>query len=162
MVRATLPDRQVCDSVSTLLIGVCPGPPRCSAVHTYLYVDGLDLIARSNGGAVGGCPDRLLRPGGPLYPSDRARTVDVAVQDHASNSSCGVEVRVRLRGQTVIWTDLMYPGADGRVIEEVRFDLRQYLTEIERGYALWGHSAPHVQHGSAATGAAMPDRSWPA
>ncbi|MDF6042260.1 hypothetical protein LRD69_08795 [Streptomyces sp. JH14] len=35
----------------------------------------------------------------------------------------------------VIWSDLMYPGLDGRVIEEVRFHLEQYLGEIERAYA---------------------------
>ncbi|MGW6847385.1 hypothetical protein ACWGCK_01265 [Streptomyces virginiae] len=44
-------------------------------------------------------------------------------------------VRIRLRGETVIWSDLMYPGPDGTTVEEVRFHLEQYLGEIERAYA---------------------------
>jgi hypothetical protein len=44
-------------------------------------------------------------------------------------------VRVKLRGETVVWSDLMYPGPDGRPIEEVRFRLAQYLGEVERAYA---------------------------
>lgn len=44
-------------------------------------------------------------------------------------------IRVRLRGETVIWCDLAYPGLDGRPVEEVRFGLEQYLGEIERAYA---------------------------
>ncbi|WP_457029472.1 hypothetical protein [Kitasatospora sp. P5_F3] len=138
MVRAALTDRLERGAVSLLLIGVCPGIPLCGAVHTYLFVDGLDLITRSNAHAVGGPPSQLLRPGGPLYPTDRARTVGVAVQDEASGGEAGVEVRIRLRGKVVIWSDLMYPGVDGGVVGEVRFDLRQYLAEIERGYARWG------------------------
>ncbi|BAJ32928.1 MULTISPECIES: hypothetical protein [Kitasatospora] len=63
--------------ISTLLLGVCPGPPQCTATHTYLFVDGLDLISRSNVNARGAVPGRLLRPGGQLWPTDRARTVDV-------------------------------------------------------------------------------------
>ncbi|WP_245401420.1 hypothetical protein [Nocardia albiluteola] len=121
-----------------MLISACPGPPICNAVHTYLFVDGLDFIARSNSGAGGGHPSQLLRPGGPLYPTEQGRTVQVTEQDEASSGSSGVEVRVKLRGQTVIWSDLMYPGADDRVVEEVRFNLSQYLAEIERGYWRWG------------------------
>lgn len=44
-------------------------------------------------------------------------------------------IRVRLRGETVIWSDLAYPGFDGRPVEEVRFGLEQYLGKIERAYA---------------------------
>lgn len=141
LVRASLTDRQGHDSVSTLLTTACPGPPMCSAVHTYLYVDGLDLIARSYNGASGDHPNRLLRPGGPLYPTDQARTVDVVTQELGSNTASEVCIRIRLRGQTVVWDDLMYPGADDRVIEEVRFDLTQYLTAIEHGYSRWGRGA---------------------
>ncbi|WP_405137582.1 hypothetical protein [Nocardia sp. NBC_01388] len=134
--------------MSTLLISVCSGPSMCSAVHTYLFVDGLDFIARSNSGAVGGHPSRLLRPGGPLYPTEHARIAQVTEQDEASSGSSGVEVRVKLRGQTVIWSDLTYPGADDRVVEEVRFDLSQYLAEIERGYRCWGRACLGVVHRS--------------
>ncbi|MFE0517029.1 hypothetical protein [Streptomyces sp. NPDC058964] len=42
---------------------------------------------------------------------------------------------MRLRGETVIWSDLMYPGLDGRAIDEVHFRLEQYLGEVERAYA---------------------------
>ncbi|MGW4696516.1 hypothetical protein ACWEO1_29535 [Kitasatospora cineracea] len=126
--------------VSTLLVGVCPGPPRCSAVHTHLFVDGLDLIARSNAAAVGAPPAVLLRPGGPLWPGDRARTVNVAEQRRGAVGEPEVEVRVGLRGRgrAVVWSGLTYPGADGGVVEEVRFDLRQYLAELERAHARWG------------------------
>ncbi|MFB7368952.1 hypothetical protein ACFC0D_03810 [Streptomyces sp. NPDC056222] len=141
LVRARLSDRQGHDAVSTLLVTACPGPPMCSAVHTYLYVDGLDLIARSFDGATGGHPNQLLRPGGPLYPTDQARNVDVAAQGQGTDAAPTVCIRIRLRGRTVIWGNLMYPGADDGVIEEVRFDLPQYLAEIERGYSRWGGGA---------------------
>ncbi|MFE1320053.1 hypothetical protein [Kitasatospora phosalacinea] len=121
------------NGTSELLIGACPGPPLCGDVHTYLFVDGLDLVARSNAAAVGAPPGRLLRPGGPLWPAERARTVELTAGDGP-----GVEVRVRLRGLRVVWSGLMYPGADERPVEEVRFDLRQYLTELERAHARWG------------------------
>ena len=123
------------DSVSTLLVGACPGPPVCVAVHTYLYVDGLDLVARSDSRMAGLEPRRLLRPGGPLYPTDTPCTVDVASQVRPEPGPDTLTVRVRLRGETVVWSDLMYPGPDGRVIEEVRFRLEQYLGEVERAYA---------------------------
>ncbi|MFI8454567.1 hypothetical protein [Kitasatospora sp. NPDC085464] len=134
-------DRQERDPVSTLLVGVCPGPPVCRAVHTYLFVDGLDVIARSHDGAAGGHPSRLLRPGGPLHPADQPRSVELGTQGQGPDTALAVRIRVRLRGRTVFWSDLMYPGADGRVIEEVRFDLAQYLAEIERSYARWGRGA---------------------
>ncbi|GAA2116132.1 hypothetical protein GCM10009759_61480 [Kitasatospora saccharophila] len=124
--------------VSTLLTGVCPGPPQCGAVHTYLFVDGLDLITRSHVGAAGAPPGLLLRPGGPLWPTDRARTVNVAALGRDGSDAPEVEIRVRLRGRNVVWSGLMYPGVDGGAIEEVRFDLRQYAAELERGYACWG------------------------
>ncbi|MFC8717897.1 hypothetical protein [Kitasatospora sp. NPDC057198] len=125
--------------VSTLLIGVCPGLPLCEAVHTYLFVDGLDLITRSDARAVGAPPGLLLRPGGPLWPTDQARTVNVATLERGGGGVPGVEVRIQLRrGRSVVWSGLGCPGADGGVIEEVRFDLRQYAAELERGYARWG------------------------
>lgn len=121
--------------MSTLLINACPGPPACAAVHTYLFVDGLDVVARSDSRMAGLGPRRLLRPGGPLYPTDMPCKVDVAAQEQPAPGSGGLTIRVRLRGEMVIWSDLMYPGLDGRVIEEVRFHLEQYVGEIERAYA---------------------------
>ncbi|MFE5212242.1 hypothetical protein [Streptomyces sp. NPDC056600] len=44
-------------------------------------------------------------------------------------------VRVRLRGETVVWTGLAYPGLDGSPVEEVRFRLDEYLGEVARAYA---------------------------
>lgn len=64
--------------------------------------------------------------------------MDVATYGQGSHTVAAVGIRIRLRKQTVIWGDLMYPGAEDRVIEEVRFDLAQYLAEIERGYSRWG------------------------
>ncbi|MET7368363.1 hypothetical protein ABZS61_21385 [Streptomyces sp. NPDC005566] len=109
----------------------------CTAVHTYLLVDGLDVIGRSDSMAVGLGPDTLLRPGGPLYPADAARRVGVASsQGHPGSGLATLHFRVRLRGATVVWSELMYPGLDDRVIEEVCFDLEQYVGEIERAYGL--------------------------
>jgi hypothetical protein len=48
-------------AVSTLLISACPGPPSCAAVRTYLFVDGLDVVARSDSRMAGLDPRRLLR-----------------------------------------------------------------------------------------------------
>lgn len=116
---------------------MCPGPPVCTGVHTYLFVDGLDLISRSDSGGVGMGPEQLLRPGGPLYPTDAARSVCLACQEQSDlGGSAGLRIRVRLRGETVVWSELMYPGLDHGVIEEVRFHLGQYLGEIERAYRL--------------------------
>lgn len=120
--------------VSTLLVGTCPGPPVCSAVHTYLFVDGLDVIARSDSRTAGLHPRRLLRPGGPLCPTDMPRTVEIARQRSGTGHD-RLTMRVRLRGETVLWTDLMYPGLDGRPVQEVRFRLDQYLGEVGRAYA---------------------------
>ncbi|WP_329208937.1 hypothetical protein OG257_18945 [Streptomyces sp. NBC_00683] len=106
-------------------------------MHTYLFVDGLDVIGRSDSGAVGLRPDTLLRPGGPLYPADAARSVGVASsQGHSGSDPATLHIRVRLRGATVVWSELMYPGLDDGVIEEVCFDLEQYVGEIERAYGL--------------------------
>ncbi|WP_319054314.1 hypothetical protein [Streptomyces europaeiscabiei] len=129
--------------MSSLLVSACPGSPTCTAVHTYLFVDGLDVITRSDSRMVGLGPRRLLRPGGPLYPTDMPCTVDVATlkQPEAGPEAepepepDRLTIRVRLRGETVIWSDLAYPGFDGRPVEEVRFRLEQYLGEIERAYA---------------------------
>ncbi|GAA1957896.1 hypothetical protein [Kitasatospora viridis] len=140
VVRATPPEHPGPAPVSHLLIGTCPGPPACAAVHTYLFVDGLDLIERSHSGAVGIPPHLLLSPGGPLYPTDRARTVTVADPPLGSSNSFGVEIRIRMRGGTVIWSDLMYPGADRAPIWEVRFELAHYLTELERAHSRWGNA----------------------
>ncbi|WP_330308120.1 MULTISPECIES: hypothetical protein [unclassified Streptomyces] len=106
-------------------------------MHTYLFVDGLDLISRSDSGSVGMDPERLLRPGGPLYPTDAARSVCLTSQAQSDpGGSAGLRVRVRLSGETVVWSELMYPGLDHGVIEEARFHLGQYLGEIERAYRL--------------------------
>ncbi|MFJ8022855.1 hypothetical protein [Streptomyces sp. NPDC096311] len=104
-------------------------------MHTYLFVDGLDMVARSAGGMAGLDPRRLLRPGGPLCPTDRPRTVEVAAQEQPEAGPDRLTIRVRLRGETVLWSDLMYPGLDGTVVEEARFRLEQYLGEVERAYA---------------------------
>ncbi|MFF4351090.1 hypothetical protein [Streptomyces sp. NPDC001530] len=104
-------------------------------MHTYLFVDGLDVVARSDSSLVGLDPRRLLRPGGPLYPTDMPCTVVVATQEQPEPGLGRLTVRVRLRGETVIWSDLRHPGLDGGPIEEVRFRLEQYLGEIERAYA---------------------------
>ncbi|WP_328557310.1 hypothetical protein [Streptomyces sp. NBC_00358] len=121
--------------MSSLLVGTCPGPPVCADVHTYLFVDGLDVVARSDSRLAGLGPRVSLRPGGPLCPTDRPRMVDVAAQVHPEPGPARLTVRVRLRGGTVVWSDLMYPDLDGRVVEEVRFRLDQYLGELERAYA---------------------------
>jgi hypothetical protein len=63
------------------------------------------------------------------------RTVDVAAREQPVPGPDRLAVRVRLRGETVVWSDLMYPGRDGGVVEEVRFRLEQYLGEVERAYA---------------------------
>ncbi|MEJ8644849.1 hypothetical protein WKI68_33480 [Streptomyces sp. MS1.HAVA.3] len=122
-------------AVSTLLVSACPGPPPCAAVHTFLFVDGLDVVARSDSRMAGLDPRQLLRPGGPLYPTDTPRTVDVAAEDQPEPGPDRLAVRVRLRGETVIWSDLMYPGPEDRGVEEVHFRLEQYLGEVERAYA---------------------------
>lgn len=134
-VRGVGPDGHGDGAVSTLFVSACPGPPACTAVHAYLFVDGLDLITRSHSGMVGLGPRRLLRPGGPLYPTDMPRTVDVATQEQPEPGTDRLTIRVRLRGETVIWSDLAYPGFDGGPVEEVRFRLEQYLGEVERAYA---------------------------
>lgn len=135
MVRAPVPVGRSDGAVSTLFISACPGPPACAAVHSYLFVDGLDVVARSDSRMAGLDPRRLLRPGGPLYPADMPCTVEVAGQEQPEPGPDRLTVRVRLRGGTVVWSDLMYPGPDGRPVEEVRFRLEQYLGEIERAYA---------------------------
>lgn len=133
--RATVLRGQNDGGVSTLLVSACPGQPICSAVHTYLFADGLDVVARSDSRMAGLDPRWLLRPGGPLYPTDMPCKVDVAAQERPEPGPDRLTIRVRLRGETVIWTDLMYPGLDGKPIEEVRFRLNQYLGEVERAYA---------------------------
>ncbi|MEU4091286.1 hypothetical protein [Streptomyces sp. NPDC026673] len=134
-IRATALDGQGGGGVSTLLISACPGQPVCAAVHTYLFVDGLDMVARSDGGMAGLDPRRLLRPGGPLYPTDVPCQVEMAAQELPEPGPGRLTIRVRLRGETVIWSDLMYPGLDGGAVEEVRFRLDQYLGEVGRAYA---------------------------
>lgn len=128
-------DGQSDGAVSTLLISACPGPASCAAVHTYLFVDGLDVVARSDSRMVGLGPRQLLRPGGPLYPTDMPCKVDLAAQEQPEPGPDRLTIRVRLRGEMVIWSDLMYPGLDGRPVEEARFHLQQYLGEVERAYA---------------------------
>ncbi|MFJ9914005.1 hypothetical protein [Actinacidiphila glaucinigra] len=122
--------------MSSLLIGSCPGRPLCVAVHTYLFVDGLDVVARSDSRMAGLDPRRLLRPGGPLYPEHMPREVEVAAEGQPGPGPVRLSIRLRLRGGTVIWSGLLYPGDDGSAVEEVRFRLEQYLAEIERAYAV--------------------------
>lgn len=86
-------------------------------------------------------PLLLLRPGGPFYPTDMPCTVDVATQEQPEPGPDRLSIQARLRGETVIWSNPMYPDLDGRPIEEVRFRLEQYLGEVERAYAaLKGHT----------------------
>ncbi|WKD37104.1 hypothetical protein KO717_06425 [Streptomyces xanthophaeus] len=118
-----------------MFISACPGPPVCAAVHTYLFVDGLDVVARSDSGMAGLGPGRLLRPGGPLHPTDMPRSAAVAAGEPHEPGSPLLTIQIRLRGETVIWSDLMYAGRDGTTVDEVRFGLEQYLGEIERAYA---------------------------
>lgn len=120
--------------MSTLLISACPGHSACTAVHTYLFVDGLDMVSRTDSRMAGLDPNWLLRPGGPLYPTDMLCAVDVAAQEQPEPGPDRLGIQVRLRGATVIWSGLAYPGLDGGVIEEARFHLTQYLGEIERAY----------------------------
>ncbi|MFF4038212.1 hypothetical protein [Streptomyces sp. NPDC001816] len=63
------------------------------------------------------------------------RMVDVAAEEQPDPGPGRLTIRVQLRGETVIWSNLMYPGLDGRAIDEVRFRLEQYLGEVERAYA---------------------------
>ncbi|MGW6689268.1 RICIN domain-containing protein [Streptomyces sp. NPDC054961] len=94
--RARRPDGTT-GALSTLLVTACPGPPVCAAVHTYLFVDGLDLVARSDGAMAGLDPSRLLRPGGPLYPADAPREAVLAAPrgpDPGPNTSLGVVPQV--------------------------------------------------------------------
>ncbi|MGW0585699.1 hypothetical protein ACWD25_59835 [Streptomyces sp. NPDC002920] len=93
------------------------------------------MVTRSDSRMTGLDPKRLLRPGGPLYPTDTRRAVDVATQEQPEPGPDRLTIRIRLRNETVIWSDLIYPGLDGRPIEEVRFRLEQYLGEIEQAYA---------------------------
>ncbi|MFJ1755045.1 hypothetical protein [Kitasatospora sp. NPDC088134] len=132
--RAATADRTTPGTASTLLLGACPGPPACTALHSYLFVDGLDLITRTNATALGAPPAELLRPGGPLHPADRPRTVRVTVADAAAE----VRFQLRLRSRTVTWSDLAYPDADGHLVEEVRFDLPRYLAELEHAALRFG------------------------
>ncbi|MFB6620169.1 hypothetical protein ACIGFK_09155 [Streptomyces sp. NPDC085524] len=133
--RAAAPGGRGATATSTLLLSACPGPPVCTAVHTFLFVDGLDLVARSDSRMAGIDPVLLLRPGGPLQPADSPRTVDVAALVRPGQGPETLSLRIRLRGGTVIWSDLMYPGRDGGVVGEVRFRAEQYLGEIDRAYA---------------------------
>ncbi|SDN08082.1 hypothetical protein SAMN05216259_102549 [Actinacidiphila guanduensis] len=106
-------------------------------MHTFLFVDGLDVIARSDSRMVGLHPRQLLRPGGPLYPSEAPRTVSVARREGSEADLGDLRLRLRLRGASVVWSDLMYPGPGHEPIEEVRFPIEQYMAEVQRAYAAW-------------------------
>ncbi|MFJ9548616.1 hypothetical protein [Streptomyces erythrochromogenes] len=71
---------------------------------------------------------RRLRAGAPAGPRDAISTLLIGTCPGPDR----LALRVRLRGETVVWSDLMYPGADNMVVDEVRFRLDQYLGEIER------------------------------
>lgn len=107
------------------------------SVHTFLFVDGLDMISRSDSRMVGLHPRQLLRPGGPLYPTEAARTVRVASQQGHEPDLDDLHIRLRLRDETVVWTGLMYPGPRNEPIEEARFPFGQYTAEVQRAYAAW-------------------------
>ncbi|WP_392972002.1 hypothetical protein [Streptomyces sp. LN245] len=49
----------------------------------------------------------------------------------------GLTITVRLQGETVVWSGLMFPDREHGVIEEARFHLAQYLGEIERVHGAW-------------------------
>ncbi|MFD4031359.1 hypothetical protein ACFWVP_12765 [Streptomyces sp. NPDC058637] len=106
-----------------------------------LFDDGLDVIGRTDSGAVGPRPDEPLRPGGPLYPGDASRRVLVASRGRPDSGSAQAHVRVRLRGSTVVRSEPAYPGLDHGVVEEVRFGLEPYVGEIERAYGVGGRAA---------------------
>ncbi|WP_225448506.1 hypothetical protein [Streptacidiphilus sp. P02-A3a] len=75
-------------------------------------MDGLDMVARSDSRVVGLHPRQLLRPGGPLYPTDNARRVRVASLDPTEPDAGGLDIGVRFR-------------------------LGHYIAEIERAYSSW-------------------------
>ncbi|WP_406263987.1 hypothetical protein OH779_13005 [Actinacidiphila glaucinigra] len=64
------------------------------------------------------------------------REVEVAAEEQPGPGPDRLSIRLRLRGGTVIWSGLMYPGDDGSAVEEVSFRREQYLAEIERAYAV--------------------------
>jgi hypothetical protein len=101
-VRTVAPDLPSDAATSTLLVSRCPGPPICTDAHTYLFVDGLDMITRSYSGAAGLHPRQLLRPGGPLYPTDAVRDVNVASVSPAEPDVGALDIRVRLHDEMVV------------------------------------------------------------
>lgn len=135
--RTVRPDVRSIDTTSTLLISACPGPPICTTVHTLLFVDGLDMISRTDSRMVGLHPKQLLRPGGPLYPTESARTVSVASRRGNEADLGDLRIRLGLRGESVMWTDLMYPGPNCEPVEQARFHLGQYTAEVQRAYSAW-------------------------
>ncbi|MEU3246350.1 hypothetical protein [Streptomyces sp. NPDC006875] len=74
---------------------------------------GPDAIARSDGRMVGLGPYLLLRPGGPLCPTDAPREVEVAAGAGPEPGPDRLTVRIRLRGGTVVRSGLAYPGPYG-------------------------------------------------
>jgi len=74
--------------------------------------------------------------------------VRVASLDSSEPDAGGLDIRVRLQGETVIWGDLMYPDRESLVTEEVRFHLGHYIAEIERAYSCW-HSCEGIRHSRA-------------
>lgn len=126
------PAHSTADHLSSLRITACPGPPACDGWHTLLHIDGTELIAATNPELRGLDPDRLLRPGGPLYPADYPLDAGIAyLSDSCGVPEChGLTVRIRLRSDRVTWSGLFYQDFDGRLIEQVRFDLGDYLRSL--------------------------------
>src|SRR5581483_10020572 len=123
------PAHSTANRLSSLRITVCPCPPSCDGRHTQLHIDGTELIAATNPELRGLDPDRVLRPGGPLYPADHPHHAGLAYLPDSCGmpKSHGLTVRIRLRGYRVTWSGLFYQDFDGRLIEQVQFDLGDYL-----------------------------------
>ena len=101
----------------------------CTGFHGQIYIDGTEIIAATNPELRGLDPDTLLRPGGPLYPADYERHAGIAyLSGGCGVPEChGMTVRIRLAGDAVIWSGMFYQDFDGKLVEQVRFDLGDYL-----------------------------------
>ncbi|MFI2073596.1 hypothetical protein [Streptomyces triculaminicus] len=112
-------------------IHVIPSDPRDRHDNPEVrpLVNGTDFIERDYGGAV--CGDALswLLPDGPFVVGQTPHQVEMAAW-------CGcacrtLDVTMRREGDTVVW-HWDEPEADSPFSSEIRFDARQYDTEVER------------------------------
>jgi hypothetical protein len=126
------PPRSPTRQFGNLRITVCPGPPLCAGFHSQIYVDGTEIVAATDPMLRGLDPDALLRPGGPLYPADYERHAGIAyLPDSCGIPEChGMTIRIRLTRDAVIWSGLCYQDFDGKLVEQVRFDLGDYLRAL--------------------------------